>query len=210
MKINWYGDTIFQLVTSSADKENIFITIDVDEGNKKFTKVEADVLLKTHNISSKDETGKSKSGDKLYISALGEYESRGVFVQGIPSVQIDKKKKNIIYLIETESIRICHLGLFGVDELTEEQVEGMGSVDILLIPIDGDKTIGFKEAVKLISLIEPKLVIPMCFNKESLEAFLKAMGQKDVVSQDKFSIQRKNLGPKGDDDKVEIVVLEEK
>lgn len=210
MKINWYGDTTFQLTSSSSDKENIFLTIDASESDKKSAKIDADILLKTHNISQKEETGKSKSGDKFFISALGEYEIKGIFVQGVISTQIDKKKQNIIYVVEAENIRICHLGLLGSEELTEEQLEGIGNVDILLIPIDGDRTIGYKEAVKLISLIEPKMVIPMCFNQESLEAFLRAMGQKDIIPQDKLNIQKKHLGPKGEDDKVEIVVLEEK
>jgi len=210
MKINWYGDTTFQLVTASADKENISITIDVDNADKRFSKLEADIVLKSHNITSKDLTGKNKSGDQFLISALGEYEVKGIFVQGIPSLQIDKTKKNIIYMIEAENMRICHLGFVGVDELNEEQIEGMGNVDILLIPIDGDRTIGSKEAVKMISLIEPKLVIPMCFNAESLDAFLRAMAQKDIVPQDKLIIQKKNLSGKSDDDKVEIIVLEAK
>ncbi|MCK9393741.1 MAG: MBL fold metallo-hydrolase [Candidatus Paceibacterota bacterium] len=210
MKITWYGDTCFQITSSSTDKENIFLAIDVPENDKKSTKIEADILLKTSNITAKDETGKSKSGDKFNISSCGEYEIKGVFVQGIPSLQIDKKKKNIIYLVEAENIRICHLGLLGVEEINEEQTEGIGNVDILLVPIDGDKTIGFKEAVKVISLIEPKMVIPMCYNKEKLSAFLKVMGENDVVPQDKLNIQKKHLGPKGSDDKVDIVVLEEK
>jgi hypothetical protein len=209
MKINWYGDTIFQLAFSSADKESIFLAVDVDPSDKRFSKVEADILLKTNNPTGKIETGKNKSG-VFTVAALGEYEIKGIFVQGIPSSQIDKKKQNIIYMIEGENIRVCHLGMIGTEELTEEQLEGIGNVDILLVPINGDKTIGGKEAAKLISLIEPKLVIPTCFNKDSLEAFLKIMGQKDIVPQDKFSIQKKNLGPKDDEDRVEIVVLEEK
>lgn len=210
MKIIWYGDTSFQITSSSSDKENIFLVVDVPENDKKSAKIEADILLKTNNVSAKDETGKSKSGDKFYISACGEYEIKGVFVQGIPSKQIDKKKKNIIYLIEAENIRVCHLGLLGTETLDEEQIEAIGNVDILLLPIDGDKTIGHKEAVKIVSLIEPKMVIPMCFNKENLEAFLKIMGEKDIEVQDKLSIQKKHLGPKGEDDKVDIVILEEK
>ncbi|MFA5080584.1 MAG: MBL fold metallo-hydrolase [Candidatus Paceibacterota bacterium] len=210
MKIIWYGDTCFQITSSTSDKENIFLAVDVPENDKKSAKIEADISLKTSNITAKDETGKSKSGDKFYISSCGEYEIKGVFVQGIPSLQIDKKKKNIIYLIEAENIRICHLGLLGIEEINEEQTEGIGNVDILLVPIDGDKTIGFKEAVKVISLIEPKMVIPMCYNKEKLSAFLKVMGENNITPQDKLNIQKKHLGPKGSDDKVDIVVLEEK
>lgn len=210
MKITWYGDTIFQITSSSSDKENIFLSIDASENEKKSAKIEGDILLKTNNITAKDETGKSKAGDKFYISSYGEYEVKGVFVQGIPSFQIDKKKKNIIYLIEAENIRVCHLGLLGTEELNEEQIEAIGTVDILLLPINGDKTIGIKEAVKIISLIEPKMVIPMCYNKENLAAFLKTMGGDAIETQDKLSIQKKHLGPKGEDDKVDIVVLEEK
>ncbi|MDD5639915.1 MAG: MBL fold metallo-hydrolase [Candidatus Pacebacteria bacterium] len=210
MKITWYGDTCFQITSSTSDKENIFLAVDVPENDKKSARIESNILLKTNNITAKDETGKSKSGDKFYISSYGEYEIKGVFVQGIPSLQIDKKKKNIIYLIETENIRICHLGLLGTEEINEEQTESIGNVDILLVPIDGDKTIGVKEAVKVISLIEPKMVIPMCYNKEKLSAFLKVMGENDITPQDKLNIQKKHLGSKGDDDKVDIVVLEEK
>ncbi|MCK9578529.1 MBL fold metallo-hydrolase [bacterium] len=210
MKITWYGDTIFQITSSSSDKENIFLSIDAFENEKKFAKIEGDILLKTNSITAKNETGRSKNGDKFYISSCGEYEIKGVFVQGIPSVQLDKKKKNIIYLIEAENIRICHLGLLGTEDLNEEQIEAIGNVDILLLPINGDKTIGAKEAIKIVSLIEPKMVIPMCFNKENLGAFLKAMGENNIEPQEKLSIQKKHLSPKGDDDKVDIVVLEEK
>jgi L-ascorbate metabolism protein UlaG (beta-lactamase superfamily) len=115
-------------------------------------------------------------------------------------------------VVEGEGIRVCHLGMFGEEDLNEEQLESMGKVDILIVPINGDTTIGYKEAEKIIAKIEPKMVIPTAYNpkkSEALNAFLKAMGEKDIVPQDKLSIQKKNLGAK-DEEKTEIVILEQK
>jgi len=91
----------------------------------------------------------------------------------VPSLTLDKEK-NIIFLIEAEGVRICHLGFFGEEDINEEQLEALGRVDVLLIPINGDKTINFKEAEKIIAKIEPKIVIPMAYDskkKDTLNAF---------------------------------------
>jgi len=69
-------------------------------------------------------------------------------------------------LIEAEGIRVCHLGFFGEEDINEEQLEALGRVDILLVPINGDKTINFKEAEKVIAKIEPKIVIPMAYDSK--------------------------------------------
>lgn len=207
MKITWYGETCFEIASSSSDKENILIQIDLKDSEKKSGKFGADILLKTHKIVDV----KPKTNEQFVISAYGEYETKGILIQGIPSMQIDKKTPNIIYMIESEGIRICHLGLFGEDDLSEDQLENIGKADILIVPIDGDDTIGFKEAEKIVARLEPKIVIPMAYKKaDILAGFLKAIGQKDVVAQDKLSIQKKNLGAKDDEEKTEVVVLEQK
>lgn len=197
MKINWCGDSCFEINSTSKDKENILTVVDPKE-DKKFSK--ADIILQTHS----KENG-FKTGDQFVISSCGEYERKGIFIQGIMSFQDDK---NIIYTLEIEDVRICHLGYYKKDNLNEEQIKEIGNIDILMIPIDGNKTINHSEAVKIISLIQPSIIIPMCYNKESLEQFLKAMGEKDIESKDKLSIQKKNIA--SSDDKAEIVILEEK
>jgi len=206
MKITWYGDTCFEIASASQDKENISVQIDLKESEKKSGKFGADILLKNNS-----EEIKPKTDEQFVISAFGEYEIKGIFIQGISSLTLDKKQ-NIIYVVEAEGIRVCHLGLFGEDDLTEEQLESMGKVDILIVPINGDTTIGYREAEKMIAKIEPKMVIPTAYNSkkpEALNAFLKAMGEKDVVPQDKLSIQKKNLGAR-DEEKADIIILEEK
>ncbi len=199
MKINWCGETCFEISCSSSNKEAILITIDEIKEKSK-----ADIVLKTHDFSSIN----SKKEDQFIVSSFGEYESKEVFIQAVPSLNLEKKK-NIIFLIEAEGIRICHLGLFGEGDLNEEQLEAIGRVDILLVPIDGDKTINSKEAEKIIVKVEPKMVIPMAYKKkEALDAFLKIMGEKEVVAQEKLSISKKNIS--SENEKVEIIILESK
>jgi L-ascorbate metabolism protein UlaG (beta-lactamase superfamily) len=200
MKINWCGDSCFEIVSVSKDKENILTIIDPKEG-KKFGK--ADIILQTHSLENK-----FKTDEQFVISSCGEYERKGVFIQGISSSQIDKKIENIIYTIEIENVRICHLGYLGDNNLSEEQVKEIGNVDILMVPIDGDKTIGYSEAAKVISLLDPSIVIPMSYTKKGLDSFLRAIGEKETEPKDKLIIQKKNI--LDTKEKAEIVILEEK
>lgn len=202
MKITWYGDSCFEIASVSKDKDNVLTVI--DPGSRKSGK--ADIILETHPEKSGFQTD-----EQFVISSCGEYERKGVFIQGIQSFQPDKKSKNIIYAIEVEDVRIAHLGYFGEGDISEEQLEEMGNVDILIVPVDGDKTVSYAEAAKIVSRIEPAIVIPMCYDSKKkdkgLSPFLKAMGEKDIVPQDKLSIQKKNISA---GEKAEIIILEEK
>jgi len=202
MKITWHGDSCFEIASVSKDKDNVLTIVDPED--RKSGK--ADIILETH-----PEKGGFQTDEQFVISSCGEYERKGVFIQGIQSLQTDKKSKNIIYAIEAEDVRIVHLGYFGEADISEEQLEEMGNVDILIVPVDGDKTISYAEAAKIVSRIEPAIVIPMCYDgkkkDKGLAPFLKAMGEKDIVPQEKLSIQKKNISA---GEKAEIVILEEK
>ena len=97
-------------------------------------------------------------------------------------------------------MRLCHLGDLGQKELTPEQLEKIGDIDILMIPVGGNYTIGSEEATKIISQIEPRIVIPMHYDLpklkvklEGVEKFLKAMGVKSLEPLPKFSVKKKDL-----------------
>jgi L-ascorbate metabolism protein UlaG (beta-lactamase superfamily) len=98
----------------------------------------------------------------------------------------------------------------GQKELTEEQVEKIGNIDILMIPVGGVYTISSKEAAKIISQIEPKIVIPMHYQipklkikLEGLDKFLKTMGVKSPEILNKLTIKKKDVPEEG----MEIKVL---
>ena len=119
--------------------------------------------------------------------------------------------KNTIYLFEAEDLRFCHLGDLGQKQLTDEQLEKIDGVDILMIPVGGGYTIDSSAAQKIIGQIEPKIVIPMHYalpkQKQDLDdvaKFLKTMGKNSIVPQDKLVIKKSALSENG----MEIVVLQ--
>lgn len=94
---------------------------------------------------------------------------------------------------------MCHLGDLG-HTLTADQVEEMSGADVLLVPVGGSTTIDGAAAAAVVSLLEPRLVIPMHYGteaaKESLEPpdrFLKEMEVKAVEPQPKLTVSRSTL-----------------
>lgn len=218
MHIIWKGQSCFQILTSSLKGEQISLVIDpFDETiGLKVPKLEASILIITHDHCDHNNT-KAIKGDPFLITGPGEYEIKEIFIKGIPVFHDDsqgkERNKTTIFIIEKEEMRLCHLGDIGQKELTPDQLEKIGNIDILMIPVGGVYTISGKEASKIISQLEPKIVIPMHYQipklkmklkLEDLDEFLKEMGIKSIDSQKKLLIKKKDLP----EEKTEFVVLE--
>jgi L-ascorbate metabolism protein UlaG (beta-lactamase superfamily) len=214
MQIIWHGHSFFQILIPRKET-SVKIAIDPydEQIGLKPPSLEADILLITHNHHDHNNI-KAIKGTPFLISGPGEYEIKGVFIQGIFSfhdnAQGKERGENTIYTLESEGIKVCHLGDLGQKELTDEQLEKIGNVDILMIPIGGVYTISAKEATKVISQIEPKIVIPMHYQipklkikLESLDKFLKMMGIKSPEVSKKISISQKNLPTEG----MKVIIL---
>ncbi len=212
MNIIWYGQNCFQIIVQKIKDNPVKIVIDpLEDGiGLKMPKMEADILLKS---SAYVKYGDIKAQGFL-IDKPGEYDIKEVFIHGIDCVNKDDKNKDIIiYIIEAEDIRICDLGRFSKNELSDSVLEKIGQVDILILPIGGTNNGGIissEQAVRIIKQIEPRIVIPMLYKVSGLnvklenqEKFLKAMTQKTIEAQDKLSIKKKNISDKG----TEIVLL---
>ena len=65
----------------------------------------------------------------------------------------------LMKIIEADNIRLCHMGDCG-EMLSDQTIDQMGKIDILLIPVGGFYTINGTEAVDLVKRIRPKSVIP--------------------------------------------------
>lgn len=212
MHIVWRGQTCFQIQISRRGGEQIFVIIDplTEETGLKLPKLRADILLMSHYYDSNSIKG--VLGSPFLITGPGEYEIKEIFIQGIPPFHDDEKRKeqsiNTIYTIEAEGIRICHLGDFDQKELSGRQIDQIGDIDILMIPAGG--TIDAKVVAEIISQIEPRIIIPMCYHipklklkLENLDKFLKMMGKKSVEPQSKLLIKKKDLAEEG----TKVVVL---
>jgi L-ascorbate metabolism protein UlaG (beta-lactamase superfamily) len=120
---------------------------------------------------------------------------------------------NTVYVIHLDDVVFCHLGDLG-HELTQTQIEEIGNVDVLFVPVGGGETIGPAEASSVISQIEPRLVIPMHYATNQLsfeqplaplDKFLHEMGLKEIVPEDRINITSANLPPEGEQTRVVVL-----
>ncbi|MBI2595152.1 MBL fold metallo-hydrolase [Candidatus Daviesbacteria bacterium] len=185
MDIYWYGQACFKIKGKNA-------TIFIDPFKPDFTglklpkDMEADIALSTHDHDDHNNL-EAVLSNPVKISGPGEYEAKGVSIIGIQVAHdgtggLDRGK-NTVYNIMVDGLNIVHLGDLG-HKLSEDQVQEIGSTDILMAPVGGIYTVGAKEAEEIIVQLEPKIIIPMHylipglkFELEGVEHFLKDMGE---------------------------------
>src|SRR3989344_9166358 len=102
-KITWAGQSCFQISVSNSRDHSADIAIDPfgDDIGLKVPNFSADILLVTHEHHDHNNV-KGVKGTPFLISSPGEYEVKGVFIQGISSFHDDKEGKergqNTIYV----------------------------------------------------------------------------------------------------------------
>ncbi|ADQ03642.1 Zn-dependent hydrolase of the beta-lactamase fold-like protein [Caldicellulosiruptor owensensis OL] len=168
MKITYLAHASFLIETKSGVK----ILTDPYDNSVGYTVFElsADVVLTSHKHFDHAYT-KSLKGDYVLVEKEGEFNVKGVKIKGIKTFH-DKEKgqkrgENIVFVIEDE-FSIAHLGDLG-HELAAAELEKMGKVDILLIPVGGVYTIDAKEALNVAKAVNPRVIIPMHYKTEKLK-----------------------------------------
>ncbi|MFZ1257975.1 MAG: MBL fold metallo-hydrolase [Candidatus Saccharimonas sp.] len=129
------------------------------------------------------------SDARIIIDGPGEYEVGDFSIRGTAATRhidtVDQEKLATIYRIECGDVRV---GLIGnIDpKLDDEQLEALGVVDILIVPVGGNGyTLDATSAATLVRQIEPKVVVPVHYTdaalryevpQEELEVFIKELG----------------------------------
>jgi len=204
MKIAWYGHSCFKLMVRSKNGDRITIITDPFDKSIGLTppRGSADIVLVSHDHYDHNNV-KAIAGEPFVIEGPGEYDIKGIFIKGVYSFHDTsrgaERGANTVYVAETEDMKICHLGDFGENELSSNQLDKIGDVDILMIPVGGIYTINATEAVKIINQIEPRVVIPMHYKIPKLtlklngvDKFLEEIGVQKQTTEE-FSIQKKDL-----------------
>ena len=219
MYITYFGHSAFKLRGKT-------VTLVTDPYNKSvgwtMKKQSADMVTirhqhKDHNAADRVE-GTSRRKEPYVIAAPGEYEISEVGVFGWGSYHDSKKGeergKNTIYNIQMDNVRVAHLGDLG-HVLSDELVQNIGEVDVLMVPVGGIYTINAEQAVDVVNLLQPSVVIPMHYKTDNhdakvfskmdgVEVFLKEMGVEGVEPVEKLRVSENDLP-----EVTEVVVLEE-
>jgi L-ascorbate metabolism protein UlaG (beta-lactamase superfamily) len=211
MQIHYFGLSSFKITTKDA-------TVITDPFDKESgltpPRGAADIVI----LSEKNNplyTAISGISDEPFVADdPGEYDVKNVTITGIPLKQDDGKDGKARYvtatLIESEDLRILNLNHIREFNMKEDDVESLGEIDILILPVGGNSVMTAKDASKVVHEIEPKIVIPSHYATDGLklpyekvDGFIKEMGGKSE-NMEKLLIKKKDLEP----DKTKIVTLD--
>lgn len=198
MEILHLGHSSFKIMA-----KNLTVVTDPFDPKKvgiELPKTEADVVTVSHHHFDHDFT-QGIRGDFICFDSPGEYEINNAEIIGINSFHDtaggSERGQNTIFYFELDGLALIHLGDLGT-ELSSEQIEKIGQTDILFIPVGGKYTIDPKMAAKVISELEPKIIIPMHYrvgsmtDLEPLDNFLKEIGKEPKVLE-RLKIQKKDI-----------------
>ncbi len=198
MEIYWLGHGCFRL----RGKEATVLTDPCTPATGyKIGKIPADVVT----ISRDNPINNNRDavqGDPRFIHRPGEYEVAGVMVSAIntdESAREDGYSKNVAYVADIDDIRVCHLGDIQTVPAGDE-LEELTS-DILLVPVGGGSVLDAEKAAQIVTLLEPKIVIPMLYKTDAatakdlqpIDRFIKEMGSEAKAAEGRLSITRGGL-----------------
>ncbi len=151
---------------------------------------------------------------KLTIDQPGEFEVSDVSIYGIQArahMDEEGRRTATMYKLHTKELNIFVPGHI-YPELTDEQLEMIGMVDVMLIPVGGNGyTLDPVGALKIIKKIEPKVIVPTHYDdglnypvpQQTLQQALTSLSMEPKETVNKLKLKTSELG-----DITELVVLE--
>lgn len=197
MEIYWLGHACFRI----RGREATAVTDPCPPSTGyKIGKVQADLVTISH-AGPEANHRQAITGEPKFITAPGEYEIAGVLITAVrtPDSRADRDSRNVAFVLDVDDVRICHLG--DVRQVPKgDDVEILSAADILLLPVGGHETLESAAAAETVSLLEPKIVIPMRYKTASatadldpVEKFLKEMGLEPKAPETRLNVTKSTL-----------------
>jgi L-ascorbate metabolism protein UlaG (beta-lactamase superfamily) len=168
VSIQWLGQSMFYI---QSPGQTVVVTDPFDPSFTGYSDPAARAHVVTISHAHRDHAAANRvspftaMGERaVAVVREGTYRRGDVTVTAVPAFHDARegaeRGPNQIFLVQAGGLRIVHLGDLG-HLLTPEQVESLGRVDVLLIPVGGHFTIGAEDAERVVKQLNPRLVIPM-------------------------------------------------
>jgi len=213
VQVRWYGQSAFAL---AGGAKSVFIDPfgDMESARARgmtwsypaIADATADLLLVTHEHGDHNAVQVVGGVKQTVRSSAGTFDTPIGRVVGIASehdpVAGTQRGANVIYVFETDGIRVCHMGDFGQSQLRAEQVEAIGEIDLLFVPVGGMATIDGRAAAELVEQLDPSWVVPMHYRTpaisflETADGFLAAV-KGEVVALELATFDTADVRPEG-------------
>ena len=209
MHLKWLGHSCF-LITSSAGVRILTDPFDSTVGYK-VPNEEADIVTTSHDHHDHNHL-EAVIGEYVHVNTSGQHNIMDIEVTGVDTFHDgesgNKRGSNVVFTFTVDGMKICHLGDLG-HILTEKKIEQIGQVDVLLLPVGGTYTIDYKAARELVTLMNPKLVVPMHFKTpvngypiDGVEQFLSTVESSQTLDRQEIEIDSEIL-----DSMTKVIVL---
>lgn len=173
MKITWLGHATFLVEAKDGTR---IITDPFEAGSYDgavgYAPISdsADIVTVSHDHA--DHNAVDAVGGQPEIVRGSESQTvKGIPIRGVSTYHDESRGedrgRNTIFVMEIDGMRVGHLGDLG-HELSDEEAEALGQVDVLLAPVGGYYTIGPEEAKKVAEALGAKVIIPMHYKTDAL------------------------------------------
>jgi len=170
VEIEWFGHSFFQITSGSGTK---IITDPFGAMGYPMPEVWPHIVTvgREHRNHNNVELAK---GNPIVLSGLKEGTSewndihltfRDVLIYNVPVhqrgyMEYERSLKGAAFVFEMDGMCILHAGDVS-EPFNEDQLQFIGHIDILMVPIGGTYTAGPKEAIQIIDQLKPRIVLPM-------------------------------------------------
>jgi hypothetical protein len=202
----WFGHSFFQITSSNGTK---IITDPFYPMGFPMPEVWPHVVTVGREYRNHNNVGLAK-GNPIVLRGLrpGLYEwndinltFRDVLIYNVPihqrgHVEYGGSIKGASFVFEMDGMCILHAGDVS-EPFNEDQLQFIGHIDVLLVPIGGTYTAGPEEALEIIRQLKPKIVVPMHFwyGTGVLERFTTGPFRARFFNDNRFSVSRETLPP---------------
>jgi len=198
-KLTWLGQSCFVLETAAGTRI-VMDPIPKGIGYELPAGLKADAVTISHEHADHNNVGllvnkprviRGLTADKKGWTRVDE-KVKEVGVRSVGVYHDDKRGAerglNTVFVFDVGGLRIAHLGDLG-HVLSDDQLEAIGSVDVVLVPVGGVFTIDAYQATRVVDQLHPRLVvIPMHYRTDV--STIKELQTVDAFLERKANVRR--------------------
>lgn len=189
MEIQYFGGTAVKLSTKKAQA--------IVDPTQEVASVKLDTKKASYVLQTQEPRAEVVE-DVFKIDTPGEYEFEDTSVKGVAAQPFQGStgdNSGTMYRVSTSDVSVFVAGTIN-EKLSEDQLEAIGVVDIMIVPVGGN---GYSTdamgAATLVRAIEPKVVVPVFYSEDkvkyqvapdTLDAFVKELGAPVEEAVDKL------------------------
>ncbi|MDA1169420.1 MAG: MBL fold metallo-hydrolase [bacterium] len=197
MQLSWHGQYTIKIISKDTT-----LCIDPYAANMGIPpfRAKADILSLSNPQDASMSNISSIQGNPIVINTPGEYSLKEFALHSI-GWNDEQGNERSLQRFMVEDIVVLHIGSLNRDlNASELQELERADIDVFFVPVGGGTALTLSQAMKMITTIEPKIVIPIHYalpklteKLESVESFAKEMGVSATATEKKLILKKNKL-----------------